>query len=181
MNRSPEWLAALLLLLAPLAYAADKTTDLLRPTGPVTVTADRAEFEQGGAMIYTGNVLLLSDTLKLSGDKLELQQFEGGQYESRISGSPARLEHSGTGEGGAAAQAVSAQANNLRYDTRSGIIDILGKATMRRGKDEITGDNIRYNVLARRIEAAGGSGGQVRIIIQPPPPKAAGKAAEPAP
>ena len=151
---------------------ADAKADPLRPTGPVTVTADRAEFDKSGTMVYAGNVLLTSDNLKLSGDKLVLQQFPEGQYEAKISGNPAKLEHAGLpADNGEPQQPVQAQAANLDYDTRSGIIDILGTARMTRGKDEINGENIRYNVAARRIEAAGGAGGQVKIVIQPPPPK----------
>lgn len=179
MNLIPRSLALLVLCAGAAGAAADegKATDALRPSGPVTVTADRAEFDKNGTMIYSGNVKLLSDTLTLSGDKLVLQQYEGGQYEAKIEGNPARLDHAGVaGENGEAAIPVQAQANNLDYDTRNGVIDILGQARMTRDKDEINGDNIRYNVLARRIEAAGGAGGQVKIVIQPPPPKkSAGK------
>lgn len=173
-NRAAE--AALLLVLGlatGLAAAQQKrenNVDALRPTGPVTVTADRAEWEQNGAMVYTGNVLMSSDTLRLKGDRLELRQLEGGQFTANVTGKPARLDHPGLKEkNGEAGPPVSAEARTLNYDSRTSMVDILGNAHLTRGKDQIDGDNIGYDAAARRIRAAGGQGGQVKIVIQPPP------------
>jgi lipopolysaccharide export system protein LptA len=144
------------------------TRDPLRPTGPVTVTADRAEWQESGLTRYTGNVTLTSDTLTLSGQSLELRQFEDGRYEARIAGAPARLTHPAPVSAREAQPPISAAARNLHYDSASGLVDVIGDARMARGGDEITGEKIRYNVRQRRIEASGGNGSQVRIIIQPP-------------
>lgn len=177
--------AALLALpLAGLAAPAKKSTaDTLRPSGPVTVTADRAEWAQDGAMIYIGNVQLVSDTLKLSGDRLELTQFPASQYTAKVTGKLAHLEHAGEPtDKGEPTPTITADAATLLYDTRTGVVDVIGNARMTRGKDEVTGSSIHYNVPERRIQAAGGEGGQVKIVIQPPPDKkvAAQKAPEPA-
>lgn len=153
------------------AGAAVPVTAAAPATGPVTVTADRAEFEKSGSMVYVGNVQLQSDALRLAGDRLVLQQFENGQYLAQVSGAPARLAHSGLATGNEAPEPVNADAQSLNYDTRTGVIEITGKARMTRGKDEINGEHIRYNVTARRIEAAGG----VKIVIQPTKPAADAK------
>lgn len=172
MRLAPSFLPGLLLaVLAPVALAqpAGTASAPLMPTGPVTISADRAEWQQGGAMLYSGNVSLVSDTLKLSGDRLELQQFTGGQYLAQVSGAPARLSHAAApGADGKATPPVSAESAKLSYDSRTGVVDIVGGARLSRGADEITGNEIRYNALERRIQAAGGSGGQVKIVIQPP-------------
>ncbi len=47
------------------------------------------------------------------------------------------------------------------------MLDLLTDAYVMRGTDEITGDTIKYDVRERRIQASGGDGGQVKIIIQP--------------
>ncbi|MDM4770633.1 lipopolysaccharide transport periplasmic protein LptA [Solimonas sp. SE-A11] len=178
-NRAAE--AALLLVLGlvtGLAAAQQKrenNVDALRPNGPVTVTADRAEWEQNGAMVYTGNVQLSSDTLTLRGDRLELRQLEGGQFTASVTGKPAHLAHPGLKEkNGEAGPPVSAEARTLNYDSRTSMVDILGNAHLTRGKDQIDGDNIGYDAAARRIRAAGGEGGQVKIVIQPPPKSGTG-------
>lgn len=152
-------------------------SDNLRPSGPVTITADRAEWEQDGAMIYSGNVLLSSDTLKLVGDRLELRQLAGGEIEAKITGNPARMDHPGlTEKNGEPGPPVSAQARTLTYDSRSAMVDLTGNGRLTRGQDAIDGEDIRYDVAARRIRAIGGQSGQVKIVIQPPPPRSAAPA-----
>lgn len=136
----------------------------LKPTGPVTLTSDKAELVQGNSAIYTGNVVLSSDTLKLEGDRVELKQYAGGQYEAKITGGPAKMNHAGNG---AENPPVSARAKTLNYDSRSGVLDLLNDAYVMRGSDEITGDTIKYDVNQRRIQASGGTSGQVKIILQP--------------
>jgi lipopolysaccharide export system protein LptA len=138
-----------------------------RLNGPVTVTADRAEWQQAGLMRYTGHVQLSVDTIDLHGDSLELKQFENGMYEAHLNGEPSHFND--TGKDGA--PPVSAEAQKIDYDARSAIVELTGGAVLMRGTDRLTGENIRYDVAARRVQAAGGSGGQVRIVIQPPPDK----------
>ena len=161
-----------LLMLGALALAAPvgAQNDALRPTGPVKISADRAEWEKGGAMVYSGRVRMESGDLKLLGDRLELRQFDDGQFEARIDGGPAALDHAGL-PNDVARPPVSAKAKQLRYDSRSDIVEVIGNALLTRGTDEIRGENIRYDVVQRRIQAAGGEGGQVQIVIQPPPRK----------
>lgn len=155
---------------APRAAAAAKPTasERLRPTGPVTVTATSVDWAKNGMMVYTGNVKLSSDTLNLDGDRLELEQQGDGQYRAKITGKPAHLTHSGdTDEQGQPQPPVTARGNTLIYDSKNGMADVTGDAKVTRGEDEITGETIHYNVNERRIQAAGGTGGQVRIVIQP--------------
>ena len=71
----------------------------LKPSGPVTLTSDKAELVQGNSAVYTGNVVMSSDTLKLEGDRVELKQYAGGQYEAKITGGPAKTEDAGNGAG----------------------------------------------------------------------------------
>lgn len=175
----------LALAVAAPSAAQDDAMASLRPTGPVTIEADSAEWEKGGAMVYTGNVRLNSGELKLKGERLYLRQFDDGEFEARVEGGPALLDHAGLpAEAGQARQPVSARAKVLTYDTRIDIVQITGDALLTRGSDEIRGQDIRYDVEKRRIQAAGGTGGQVRIVIQPPPSRPispSSPAAEPAP
>lgn len=160
------------------------TLEQLRPTGPVTLRADNAEWVEGGAMEYRGNVSLRSDNLKLLGSRMTVTQENDGQFRARIVGAPATLDHAAVaGAGDAASQAVSAQAGEIDYDSRSGIIHLSGGAKLTRGSDEVTGQTIDYAVAERRIRASGGGdSGQVRIVIQPPsaPPAEPTPAPEPA-
>lgn len=140
--------------------------DNFRPSGPVTVTADRAELENGHAVLYTGHVSLVSDTIKMQGDHLELHQLPGGHYQARITGAPAHLEHAGAGPDN---PPVTAHANTLVYDSRSTEIELLGDAQFTRADNQITADTIRYNVVDRRAQAEGGSHQAVMVFTPPPP------------
>lgn len=152
------------------ARANDDVAERLRPTGPVTITATNVDWAKDGLMVYTGNVKLESDTLKLDGDRLELEQLGSGDFRAKVSGTPANLRHDAAPTAdGRQDPPVTARAKTLFYDSQSGIVDVVGEARVTRGEDEITGESIHYNVQERRIQAVGGgSGGQVRIVIQPP-------------
>src|SRR3546814_3617468 len=76
MRHAASFLVVAALMLAPAAFAADTASSAkdgkpgarsqaeeLRPSGPVTVKADRAERVQNNQMKYSGNVSMSSDTL----------------------------------------------------------------------------------------------------------------------
>jgi len=141
---------------------------LTAPEGPVTITADRAEFERNGVMLYRGNVRLVSDRLTLTGERVELRQPSPGQFEARITGTPARLSHAGEAD----SPPIAAAAGRIDYDTRQEVVSLSGGAQLERGTDVLTGESIRYEIATRRISATGVDGGQVRIVIQQPEAKA---------
>lgn len=146
----------------------NETAERLRPTGPVTITAKNVDWAQNGLMVYSGDVKLVSDTLKLDGDKLELEQLGDGQYRAKVFGNPANLRHDAApGSTEKPEPPVTARGKTLFYDTKAGQIDVTGNARVTRGEDELTSETIHYNVNQRRIQADGGSGGPVKIIIQP--------------
>jgi lipopolysaccharide transport protein LptA len=158
----------------------------LRPNGPITINANKAELVQGNSAVYVGNVTLDSDTLKMDGDRLELKRAPDGQYTAKITGVPAHMSHAGNGPDN---PPVTARAKVMTYDSRSGVIDLAGDALMTRGDDKTTAETIRYHVLEQRYEASGGENGngRVQIVIpqvnppgQPAPPPAPAAATPPA-
>lgn len=159
--------ALTVLLLAAGAHAQDSVSKAnLRPTGPVTIRADKAEWEKGEAMVYTGHVKLASGDLNLTGDRLELHQFPQGQFEAKIGGNPAVLDHKGLrDDAGQPGPPVHAEAKTLTYDSRSQVVEVAGTAVLTRCSDVMKGENIKYNVSKRTIQAEGGTGGQVEFTI----------------
>ncbi|WP_029922371.1 lipopolysaccharide transport periplasmic protein LptA [Nevskia soli] len=155
----------------------------MRPTGPVTIAANRAELTQGNTAVYVGNVTLDSDTLKMDGDRLELKRAADGQYVAKITGSPAHMAHAGNGPDN---PPVTAHARTMTYDSRNGTIDLVGESQMTRGDDKTTAETITYHVLEQRYEASGGDGpgGRVKIVIPqasiPGAPAPAANGAQPA-
>lgn len=137
-------------------------------SGPISVTADQAEWRREGVMRYEGKVRLESAGLTLEGARMELTQIRAGRYRARIVGSPAQLHHTATATDD---QPVDARASTIVYDSGTGELEMDGQVRLVRGNDELNSDRIVYDLMARRIQAAGGSGGQVRIKIQPPSEK----------
>src|SRR5689334_13275165 len=82
--------------------------------GPIKITAERAELERREYALYRGHVRLTSADMVLTGDRLELRQPARGQYEARLTGAPARLDHAGDDKN----PPVSASATQIVYDTR---------------------------------------------------------------
>lgn len=171
---------ALLALAASTVFAqstASKTrTELKAQTvrGPVKITAERADLDRRQYALYRGNVRLTSAELELSGDRLELRQPVKGEFTAHLSGSPAHLRH----EGLADEPPIQASAQLIDYDTRTAMVVMSGGAEIVRGSDHMSSESIRYNVAARRINAAGVGGGRVQMIVQPPPPRAQEKKPE---
>lgn len=163
---------SLLLLSLPFGGAwaatpqAPKAPKVSRPSGPITITARSGEW-QDGMMIYTGDVAMLSKTLELRGARLELRQPGGSKspYEIILTGEPATMKHLPETPRD---QPVQAQAAKIVYLSSSQDVELSGKAQLARGKDEINGENVRYNVPARRVQATGGDAGQVRIVLDVP-------------
>jgi lipopolysaccharide export system protein LptA len=161
------------------------TAAKLRPTGPVTITANSSEMEQNNFAVYTGNVVLDSNTLKMDGDRLELKRAADGQYTVKVTGAPVHMSHPGTD---ADDPPLTAHARTMTYDSRTTVIDLVGDALMTHGDDTTTADTIHYNMTQQRYEASGGnaaSGGSGRVTVvipqAPAPGEGAGAAPQPAP
>jgi len=138
----------------------------VRLKSPIKITAERAELERREFALYRGRVRLVSDDMVLTGDRLELRQPGQGQFEARLTGAPARLDHPGDAQG----PPVTASATEIVYDTRTATVDLSGGVQLARGTDQLNSGSVRYDVDARRISADGANAGQVHITITPPPP-----------
>lgn len=138
-----------------------------RPSGPITITADRAKLVAGGYAVYSGNVKVSSNTLNMQGDRLKLKQSTNRQYVATVTGTPAQLSHASSGPDD---PPVTAHADTLIYNSDSQTIILDGHAQLTRGDNSINGQHISYNLAVHQVQAGGGNGGQVKMVIQPPPP-----------
>lgn len=183
MNRRASGLLLLgtLAMLAPFVAAqAPAPAAASRPVtsgvrGPIKITAERAELDRREYALYRGRVRLETSGMVLTGDRLELRQPGQGQFEARLTGAPARLDH----RGDAKAPAVTATAAQIVYDTRTATVDLSGGVQLARGSDQLSSGSVRYNVAARRITANAAGDSRVHITLTPPakaaPEKGGGK------
>ena len=136
-----------------------------RPTGPIDIEAQSADILRDGRAIYRGDVKVSARDFNLSGDELELRQLDNRQFVIVITGAPAHFAHNGGV--GKEAPPVDANARRIEYDSRNGVLQLTGEVRLLRGRDRLTTDTLRYDLNERRIQASGGTSGQVRITLDP--------------
>lgn len=151
------------IMLAPAATAQTAATNAEQP---IQIEADRAEItEQTGVSVYSGNVNLTQGDLEMEAERLEIRREGGnGDIYALLTGSPARLRQ--PTEGG---ETVKATAQRIEYRSGDRSINLQGNAEFVRGRDRVSGQSIRYDANARKLQASGPGtdGGRVQIIIQP--------------
>ncbi len=148
--------------------ASDGAARSTAPRQPIRIEADRAEItDQSGVSVYSGRVSLKQGDLEMEGERLEIRRDGGsGEIHAVLSGKPAVLRQpSATGE------MVNARAERIDYRSRDKSLDLQGNAEFVRGRDRVSGQNIRYDANARKLLASGpnAGGGRVQIVIEPQP------------
>ena len=163
MRRKLSALGLLLALTVP-ALAQDRPA-FLSETLAVEIEADEAELsETRDVSVYRGNVRLTRGPLTMRGEELRIQRDpDSGQIEARLIGNPATASHQTPQD----ELPVQASARQIVYTTIVEILELAGEARIQRGKDELQGESVRYDVANARIQADGGDE-RVRIVINPP-------------
>ena len=64
---------------------------------------------------------------------------------------------------------VRARSSTIIYHTQEERLDLMGNAYLSQEGNEITGDLIKYDIVAGKVDAKSESGGPVRMILQPAP------------
>lgn len=149
----------------PASAAAAPAPGYRRPTGPIDIEAQSADILRDGRAIYRGQVKVSAQDFDLSGDELEMRQLDDRQFVIVVTGAPAHFAHHGGV--GKEAPPVDANAQRIEYDSRNGVLQLTGQVQLLRGRDRLSTDTLRYDLKERRIQASGGSGGQVRITLDP--------------
>lgn len=149
------------LLLLPLSLIAHAATP-----GPITIEAERMELDQAkGTSTYRGNVVLTRDALRLYGDTLTLYTVKKKLQRVVTTGTPARLDQAATAGGGA----VHAEADWLEYLPPQQQVLLKGHALLLREGNEMSGEQISYDLEQQLVKASGddGGSGRVKVILQP--------------
>lgn len=157
-----EWLMACLLLLAFPAQA--EKADRLKP---VTVEADSVKVEDvKKTAVYEGHVVLTQGTLMMTADRIDVQQDDKGFSVGTASGKPVYFRQ----KMDARDELAEGWAERIVYDGRSDKLELRGQARLKRGEDELRGNQILYDASTEFYQAQGsgdGVRGRVRAVIQP--------------
>ena len=164
--------ALVLALLACRVFAAAADADQ-----PVQIEADFAELDdEAGRTTYTGNVVVVQGSIKMTGDKL-IANFDDNRnlVDVFIDGKPAYFKQ--TPDGGK--QDIEGQALQIEYHQQKSLLYLIDKASLKQGERLFEGYRINYDTKRSIITGRGSattSGtsttatqkpGRVKVIIPP--------------
>lgn len=131
---------------------------------PVELTASRAEMNQAtGVGVYTGNVVLSQGTMRITADKMTVHTTPGGDLARVVAeGDNASFRQLPEGQ----KEYVNARAPYMEYVPQApGHVLLQGGAILTQGKNEFTGQVIRYDMQRDIVIADAGKNGDERIRI----------------
>lgn len=143
--------------------------DVVISQGPTRVAAERAEatgldFEDS-TWSFTGNVRITMEGGSLSSSSATVDFRDNEISRATIKGSPAQfeqqLEQSQTTARG--------RANTIEYDLGANSVRLAQNAWLSDGRNEISGEELVYNLAEERVQAQAkpGQNDRVRITIRP--------------
>ncbi|MEM9741811.1 MAG: lipopolysaccharide transport periplasmic protein LptA [Pseudomonadota bacterium] len=131
---------------------------------PINIAADAAQLDQKQQQaVYTGNVVVNQGTLKVEADRMVIEYRNKKVSRIICSGSPASYEQQLEGEQGR----VRATAAEITYYTREERLLLNGDAILLQGGNEIRGNEIRYDIVAGRVDAESKPNQPIRMILEP--------------
>lgn len=131
---------------------------------PIELEADQAQMSQAtGTGIYTGNVVLTQGSVTIEGDRMTVHTQAGRTLERVIvEGAPARFEQRRE-----AAEPIRGQAPRMEYHADTEHVLLLGGAILVQGRNEFTGERIRYELVDEQVFAEGEGDRRTRITFFP--------------
>ncbi len=163
--------AALLILHAGLAAALANDVEL-----PIEIEADFAELDDAaGRTTYTGNVVVVQGTMRMTGDKLIANFDENRQLmDVYLEGQPAYFKQ--TPDGGK--QDIEGEGLQIEYHQTKSLLYLIDKARLTQGERVFEGYRINYDTKRSIITGRGSSNaqdgnavvpksGRVKVIIPP--------------
>lgn len=140
---------------------------------PINIQADTGQINQAqNTAIYTGNVQVDQGTLRVRADRMQVDYQNQKVVSITFTGSPATYQQQLEGNAGP----VRANADTITYYTRNERLFLNGNAFLEQEGNEIRGNEIRYDIVAGRIDAESRADQKVRMTLQPdraPQPAAA--------
>ncbi|MBP6115897.1 MAG: lipopolysaccharide transport periplasmic protein LptA [Neisseriaceae bacterium] len=135
---------------------------------PINIEADNGMLDQANQLtVFTGNVLIVQGTLRITGAEVSVKQDTQGNQNMISKGSPTTMRQKLDDKN----EYVTGQANQITYDSKTGIAVLTGNALVTREGDRVKGHVITYNTNTEIYTVKGATGGKQRgrvsVILQP--------------
>jgi lipopolysaccharide export system protein LptA len=135
--------ATLLLPIYLLLWTPDSFAERNDRNKPIHLEADEVIMDDAQqTSTFIGNVRLSQGTLLISGDKIVVAEDKDGFKHATAYGNSAEFRQKREGLDGY----VEGYGERIEYDSRTGTLNFQEKARLKRDLDEVSGDNITYNV-----------------------------------
>ncbi len=152
----------LLVALPALAERADREK-------PINVEADSVKVDDMKRVaVYEGHVVMTQGTLMINANRVDIQQDAKGVVTGFATGKPVYFRQ----KMDASNELAEGWADNVEYDGQAGTIKLMGQARLKRGIDELRGEQITYDSNTEFFQAKGstnGGNGRVRAVLRPRP------------
>jgi lipopolysaccharide export system protein LptA len=152
--------AVLLLALLPVAaHALPEDAEQ-----PIHIRADRAQVDRHAqTIVYRGSVQVDQGTMQVRADEMIIEYHDQKVVRITAQGQPASYQQELEDNQGQ----VRADARTIVYHIQQEQLQLEGEAFLTQGGNEITGELIRYDIVAGRVDAEAGEEGPVRVTVQP--------------
>jgi lipopolysaccharide export system protein LptA len=144
---------------------------------PIEIEADFAELDDAaGRTTYTGNVVVVQGSIRMTGDKLIANFDESRQLvDVYIEGAPAYFKQSPDG----GKQDIEGEGLQIEYHQKKSLLYLIDKARLKQGERSFEGYRINYDTKRSIITGRGASNGgsnaapaaskpsRVKVIIPP--------------
>ena len=131
---------------------------------PIHIQADNLEIDQRAQRgIYRGSVRVDQGTLRVTADEMIVEYRDQKVVRITATGSPAHYQQQLEKNN---AQ-VKADALIIVYHTLEERLDLRGNAFLTQEGNEISGDYIRYDIVAGKVDAQAAQDGRVRMRLEP--------------
>ena len=148
-----------LTLLSSAAFALPDDADQ-----PIHIRADNAEIDQDQQLvIYRGDVQVDQGTLRVTADEMTVEYRNQKVVRITATGAPAHYQQ----QLNETKEQVKARSSTIVYHTQDERLDLMGNAFLTQEGNEITGDQIKYDIVAGKVDAQSQSNERVRMVLQP--------------
>jgi len=138
---------------------------------PMHLEADQVIMDDAQQIsTFIGNVKLSQGTLLIRGDRIVVTQDKEGFQHAVAYGDTAKFRQKRESMEGY----VEGYGEQIEYDTHTGILDLYGKARLKRNLDTVSGNHIIYNIKTEIFKVSGKNANtdndtpvRVRAVLQP--------------
>ena len=146
--------------------------------GGMSITADQGQANQqrsnelyfeNNVWNFRGNVKIAVEQGQLFSDDAQITFINNVLSKAVVNGKPASFEQTVTKTG----KPAKGHADTIDYDAAKHLVRFSKDAYLTNGDHEMTGQSLKYDVLAQKVIAdeAEQNSQRIHIVITPPPPK----------